>query len=85
MPVCSYLVHPGKNKASQLELTVKNIPNCHLTADENRDLFILVTESDNDIEEKILQERIRNIQEIDCLTLVFGQLEDSETQGNENV
>ena len=74
MPVCSYLVHPSPGKQDILMKKFELMPECDAELSEKGELIILVTVSEDKESEKELQENLKEINEIDCLALSFGQV-----------
>lgn len=75
VPVCSYLVYPEIGKEVNLMTEFQAMPECDASLSEDKKMIILVTESDNLEEEKELQEKLKNIKDINCLVLSFGQVQ----------
>ena len=80
MPVCSYLVHPAEGLSEFVINDLQSIPGCEVSPSEDGKVLILVTESDNSSLEKALQKRLKDVENIDCMALTFGQLHDVETE-----
>jgi nitrate reductase NapAB chaperone NapD len=74
MPVCSYLVHPSPGKQGVVMKKFEGMPECEAELSEKGELIILVTVSEDKESEKQLQENLKEIKEIDCLALSFGQV-----------
>lgn len=74
MPVCSYLVHPAGGKKVELENEIQTLSGCELTQSEDGQVYILITETENLEDEKILQDKLQQSNNIECLALVFGNL-----------
>lgn len=79
MPIKSYLVHPQEGKKMQLAKILSEIGQCEVVPAENKDVLILVTETDSKQEEEVLKERLDNINDIKLMALVSG----FDTQKNE--
>jgi nitrate reductase NapAB chaperone NapD len=75
MPICSYLVitGPGESVAAASRLAV--IPGCEVSPAAERDLLILVTETEGSAAEEALRERIAAVPQIHSLLLAFGEIE----------
>lgn len=74
MPVCSYLVVPGEDRrvvAGRLSA----LDGCHAIAAENRDVIMLVTESDDDAAEAELRARLEEVPGIQSMVLTFGEID----------
>lgn len=72
MPIKSYLVHPQEGKKIQLAQVLSEIEKCEVLPAENKDVLILVTETDSKQEEAVLKERLDNINDIKLMALVSG-------------
>ena len=72
MPIKSYLVHPQEGKKIQLAQVLSEIEQCEVLPAENKDVLILVTETDSKQEEAVLKERLDNINDIKLMALVSG-------------
>lgn len=76
MAICSYLVFPKPNTQNTLTHTLTNLPGCNVVPAENRDdVMVLVTETENKEQETTLQDTLKDIQDIQCLVLTFGEVE----------
>lgn len=75
MPICSYLVFPKPGAESTLAQTLTGLPGCELIPAENRDdVMVLVTETQSKSDAKELEEKLKEIQDIQCLVLTFGEV-----------
>ncbi len=72
MPVCSYLVHIKEGRSASVTEELNRFPECEATPAQNRDLLILVTETDSKHADDELRKRIESISDIECLALTFG-------------
>lgn len=77
MSIVSYLAYPAQGQRDQLMLDLQQHPHCEVILSDNSDVFILVTETANDDEEKQTQEFLKAHQGLLCLAMVYGQLETS--------
>ncbi len=75
MPVCSYLVHPVKDRMEDMVAELRKLPYSEVAPAENQELAILVTDTENKEAEEQLQSRLKEISEIQCITLTFGDIE----------
>jgi nitrate reductase NapAB chaperone NapD len=75
MPVCSYLVFPDRNNALQVAERLAAIPGCEVTPAENRDLLLLVTETEDPEEERALRVRVHGVEGVLAMMLTFGELD----------
>lgn len=72
MPIKSYLVHPQDGKKGILIDKLTSLDHCEVVPAENKELLILVTETDSKSEEETLREQLDNIGDIKHLALVSG-------------
>lgn len=75
MIIKSYLVFPISDRISELEQALSNIPACEITPSTNREVLILVTETENETAEKALEQQLHSIPSLQTLTLVSGHKE----------
>ena len=78
MRICSYLVYPVKGKIELLKRKLLSLPGCEVFPAENRDVLVLITETNGESEETKLQKNLKKINEIQCLALTFGNVEQVE-------
>lgn len=72
MPIKSYLAFAQANRFSQMVADLELCGNVTVVPAENREVAIVVTESPNSDDEKTLKERLDQVPDLQCLTLVFG-------------
>ncbi len=72
MPIKSYLAHPLEGQKSKLIKSLSEINNCEVIPSENKDLLIVVTETEDDSQDKILKEKIEAIDSLKLLAMVSG-------------
>ena len=72
MPIKSYLAHPHDGKKADLINALSNLANCEVIPAENKDLLIVVTDTNNLIEDEQLKEVIEAIDSLKLLALVSG-------------
>lgn len=76
MPICSYLVFPKTDAQNAVMETLAQIPRCDVFPAENRDdVMVLVTETQSLEEEEVLQDTLKEIEDIQCLVLAFGEVD----------
>lgn len=75
MPICSYLVQPAPGALDRLRTALEAVPGCHAVPAERHDLLVLITDTATGVEEEALQDTLKQIPEIQCLALTFGDLE----------
>lgn len=72
MPIKSYLAHPLEGKKNELIESLSIIKNCDVIPSENKDLLIVVTETEDDTQDKLLKEKIEAIDSLKLLAMVSG-------------
>ncbi len=78
MPIFSYLAYPNEGKLDDLIKEFNLIPQCKIIPAKNKKLGVLVTDTRNEKEEEELQSQLKQINNLQCLTMVFGCAEPSE-------
>lgn len=76
MIIKSYLVFPAEGCLSELIIALSALPECEVMESTNRDLVVLVTETDGDAAEEALEATLQKIPSLQALTLVSGHNED---------
>jgi len=77
MPIMSYIAYPNTLGKEQLVIDLNAIDKCGVNPSMNKDIIILVTDTASDEEEKELQEKLKKVDSLSCLSLVYAS--DSET------
>ncbi len=72
MPIKSYVAFPHKGEKGQLIKVLKRTEHCEVIPATNKDVLVLVTDTENDQQEESLQQILNNIEEIEHLNLVSG-------------
>lgn len=72
MPVKSYLAHPHDNQKEELIRELSMIAQCEVLPAQNKDVVILVTETETTVEEDTLKEKLETIPSLKLLALVSG-------------
>lgn len=72
MPIKSYLAHPQEGKKSELIQALTLISQCEIIPAENEDLLVVVTDTQDETEDKKLTEQIESIDSLKLLALVSG-------------
>jgi nitrate reductase NapAB chaperone NapD len=72
MPIFSYLVYPEENKKQELidALTLEKF--CDITVAENEEVVILITDTPDEETNKVLQEKIKQLDSLQSLSMTFG-------------
>lgn len=72
MPIISYLAHPHEGKKDELIQALSVVDKCEVIPAENKDLLIVVTETETKSEEENLKEKLETIASLKLLTMVSG-------------
>ncbi|RMH73121.1 MAG: hypothetical protein D6675_03110 [Gemmatimonadetes bacterium] len=72
MPIKSYLAYPLEGKKQQLAQELANITGCEIIPSTNTELIVLVTETADEQAETELENRLKNLMSLQCLTMVSG-------------
>lgn len=72
MPIKSYLAHPHDGKKDLLIKEVSDIAGCEIFPAQNKDVLVIVTETDNKIQEDLLKEKLDAINSLKLLAMVSG-------------
>ena len=72
MSIKSYLAHPHDGKKTELITDLTKLGGCEVIPAENEDLLIVVTDIDDDTEDKKLKEQIESIASLKLLAMVSG-------------
>lgn len=79
MPIKSYIAFPQKGEKNKLIQMLTDTAYCEVVPSTNKDVLVLVTDTENDQQEDELQKVLENIEEIEHLNLVSG-FSDKATQ-----
>ena len=72
MPIKSYLAHPHEGKKEELLRAISELQECEVLPAENKEVLILVTETENKEDEEILQQKLEAISSLKLLAMVSG-------------
>jgi nitrate reductase NapAB chaperone NapD len=72
MSIISYLTVPKKGQMDLLKQKLLNLPHCEFIEAESDEILIVVTDTDNNYKDQLIYEQLRQIDEIQNLTMVFG-------------
>lgn len=72
MPIKSYLAHPLEGKKNELYNKLSVMGHCEVIPAKNENLLIVITDTETDIEENILKEKIEAIESLKLLAMVSG-------------
>lgn len=70
MPVKSYLACTQPGKGEQFAMKVRNFPGCTIWPAENRDAFVIVTDTASEEAEELLRRALEALEPMAALTLV---------------
>lgn len=72
MPIKSYLAHPQDGKKEVLMEALSKIDNCEVIPAENKDLLIVITDTESQIDDEKIKESIEAIKSLKLLAMVSG-------------
>jgi nitrate reductase NapAB chaperone NapD len=72
MPVFSYIAYPVNGAKPKLLKDLKAMDYCEVEAADNKDILILITDTPDDKQEKILQQKLKNLESLQSLGMTFG-------------
>ena len=75
MPIHSYLVYPHTGEKKALITNLNKISGCETLESRNDEIVILVTDTESDFQEGLLQEDLKLLPQIQGMALVYGQEE----------
>jgi nitrate reductase NapAB chaperone NapD len=75
MPIRSYVVLPEAGARDAVAKRLKSIPACDALPAENRDLVLLVTDTETGDEDEALFETVRQVVGVRSLVLTFGEVD----------
>lgn len=72
MPIKSYLAHPHSGKKMELMHALESIDCCEVIPAENKDLLILITDTNTNEEDDDLKAQLESVKSIKLLAMVSG-------------
>jgi nitrate reductase NapAB chaperone NapD len=72
MPIKSYLAHPHEGKKNALIQAISKLSQCEVVPAQNKDILVVVTETESKEEEEILKQQIEAIDSLKLLAMVSG-------------
>ncbi len=72
MPIKSYLAHPHDNQKHVLIAALSALDHCEVIPAENKDILIVVTDTETKIEEDNLKEKMEALSSLKLLAMVSG-------------
>jgi nitrate reductase NapAB chaperone NapD len=75
MAVCSYLVIPEPGTTATVMARLSALAGCEVARAENREVILLVTDTDGPEQEKTLRQEIEGIEGILSMVFTFGDID----------
>jgi len=75
MPVFSYLAYPKQGAKEQLLKDLAALEYCEATPADNAEILILVTETPDEDQEKVLQKKLKSLKSLESLGMTFGHVD----------
>ena len=72
MPVFSYLAYPVPGAKKELLSDLAALDYCDVTAADNNEILILVTDTPDEDKEKALQKKLKKLESLESLGMTFG-------------
>ena len=72
MPVFSYLAYPKQGAKQALIHDLSAIEFCDVTPADNENILILITETPDETTEKVLQNKLKQLNSLESLGMTFG-------------
>ena len=72
MAIKSYLAHPHTGQKEKLQKKLSSITQCEVIPAENKDVLVLVTETETESQDILLKEQLDAIDSLKLLALVSG-------------
>ena len=77
MPVFSYIAYPSKGTSKeQLIKDLSAMNHCEVMPAENKDVLILVTDTQGGDQESALQEKLKNLKSLQPLAMTYGHTDE---------
>jgi nitrate reductase NapAB chaperone NapD len=75
MPVFSYLAYPKRGSKEQLVKDLAALDYCEATPADNEEILILITDTPDEDQEKILQKKLKSLKSLESLGMTFGHVD----------
>ena len=75
MPVFSYLAYPKRGSKEQLVKDLAALDYCEATPADNEEILILITDTPDEDQEKILQKNLKSLKSLESLGMTFGHVD----------
>ena len=72
MPIISYLAHPHDGRKEELIKALSSMQECEVIPAENKDVLVLVTETETKADEDKLKQKLDTIDSLKLLAMVSG-------------
>jgi len=72
MPVFSYLAYPKQGAKQDLLNDLTALDHCEVTAADNQNILILITDTPDEETEKALQKKLKQLKTLESLGMTFG-------------
>lgn len=72
MAIISYLAHPYEGKKEELIKALREINQCDVIPAENKDILVVVTDTDNKINDEKVKKQIEAVASLKLLAMVSG-------------
>ncbi len=76
MPVFSYLAYPQKGAKNKLMDDLQSLEHCEVMPADNEEVVILVTDTPDEEEEAVLQDKLKGLGSLQSLSMTFGHGEE---------
>jgi nitrate reductase NapAB chaperone NapD len=75
MPVFSYLAYPKRGSKEKLVKDLAALDYCEATPADNEEILILITDTPDEDQEKILQKKLKSLKSLESLGMTFGHVD----------
>jgi nitrate reductase NapAB chaperone NapD len=75
MAVCSYLVIPAEGTTDAVMARLSALPGCETARAENREVILLVTDTQGPEQEKALRQQLENVDDVLAMIFTFGEID----------
>ena len=75
MPVFSYMAYPKLGAKEQLIKDLGALEYCEITPADNEEILILVTDTPDEDQERVLQKKLKHVKSLESLGMTFGHVD----------
>jgi nitrate reductase NapAB chaperone NapD len=75
MAVCSYLVIPAEGATDAVMARLAALPGCETARAENREVILLVTDTEGPEQEEALRRQLESVEDILAMVFTFGEID----------